>query len=544
MSVPSTTEAAAAPAGSRRQFERHLSAFTLATLSSRILGYLRDAGIAYLFGGGMYTDCYYAAFRIANFLRRTLGEGALSASFVPVLTQERLKGIRPAREFFSSLWTGLAIVTSTIVVLGIWQAHPIVLALTYGFASDPEKLGLTVTLTRLLFPHFFFVTAAALEQGALYVSRRFFLPAVAPAAFSISILGYLGLLWTGWLPLHDRRTQLLGLAMAATLGSALQWLAQMPAIRREGLSPTLRSPAAHPGVRQVLGLMGPSVISVATDQVDTLVDTVFASFLVAGSITAIYNASRLLQLPLALFGISTATVALTHLSEHASKGDLGAYRRTLGDSLRLTAFILFPATAGLIALAGPLVRLLFQHGAFTEEASRLTAGALTFYSLGLVAYGWTKVLVMAHYALKDAVTPVRVGMLKVLLNVVFCLALVSPLKVNGLTLAASMSSWICVSILLWRLHKRIGLEAALAAQIAKSVGASLLLYAGCVLFQHGLHGLRPGCPSWLEAGLTMALALPLYYGLAALFNIQERRLFWSLLGSPTPEEEEEGVSVP
>lgn len=507
-----------------------MSAFTAATLGSRVLGYARDAAIAYFFGGGVYTDCYYAAFRIANFLRRTLGEGAMSASFVPVLTSvTREEGPEAARDFHASLWTGLVLLTGALAALGIVFARPLVLAVTYGFASDPAKLALTVALTRILFPFFVFITAAALAQGALFARRRFFAPALAPTAFSVSILAYLGLLWTGVLPLPGLRERVIGLAVAATAGGLLQWLVQLPGLASEGLLPRPRAPWGPPAVRRVLALLGPSLISVAAEQVDAFVDTLFASFLAAGSITALYNANRLLQLPLALFGISTATVALTHLSEHAGSGDFGEYRRTLADSLGLTSFVLMPATAGLLVLSEPLVRLLFQHGAFTPEASRATAGALRFLAVGLTAYGWMKVLVMAHYALKDAATPVRVGVLKVGLNVVLCLSLVGALGVRGLTLAASLSSWVCAGVLLWHLHRRVGLEARLAASLAKSSAASLALWAACRAWLGLLPRLVSAPPAWLETATTVALALPAYYALASLLDIPERRVVRHLL---------------
>ncbi len=522
--------ASEAPAeGARRQFARHMSAFTLATLSSRILGYVRDAGIAYFFGGGSYTDCYYAAFRIANFLRRTLGEGAMSASFVPVLTSvTREEGDRAAAEFHASLWSGLVLFTAALTSLGIVFARPIVLAMTYGFSSDPGKLALTTLLTRILFPFFVFITAAALAQAALFARRSFFAAALAPTCFSISVLAYLGLLAAGILRPAGMRERVIGLAVAAAAGGLLQWLVLLPGLARQGLLPRPRAPWGHPGVRRVLALLGPSLISVAAEQVDAFVDTLFASFLAAGSITALYNANRLLQLPLALFGISTATVALTHLSDHVASGDVSEYRRTLSDSLALTAFVLLPASAGLLALAGPMVRLLFQHGAFTPEAARTTAGALVFLALGLTAYGWMKVLVMAHYALKDAVTPVRVGVLKVAINVVFCLAFIGALKVRGLTLAASLSSWICSAVLLARLHSRVGLERRLWVSVAKSAGASVLLGLGCLAWLSALHRLG-GTRPWIETTTTIGLAVPVYLLLASLFGIEERRVVRRLL---------------
>lgn len=531
MDAPSSPAAAPAAAeGSRRQFARHMSAFTLATLSSRVLGYARDAAIAYFFGGGAYTDCYYAAFRIANFLRRTLGEGAMTASFVPILTAVgREEGPEAARDFHSSLWSGLVLFTASLTALGILFARPIVLAMTYGFSSDPGKLALTTLLTRILFPFFVFITAAALAQAALFSRRSFFSAALAPTCFSISILAYLGLLRLGVVHPDGMRGKVVGLAVAATAGGLLQWLVLLPGLSRQNIFPRPRAPWAHSGVRRVLGLLGPSLISVAAEQVDALIDTLFASFLAAGSITALYNANRLLQLPLALFGISTATVALTHLSEHASAGDLGEFRRTLSDSLALTAFVLLPASAGLLALSGPLVRLLFQHGAFTAAASRTTAGALTFLALGLTAYGWMKVLVMAHYALKDAATPVRVGVLKVALNVVFCLSFIGALQVRGLTLAASLSSWLCSGILLRHLHKRVGLEGRLWGSVAKSAAASVLLGFGCLAWLSALRRLMPGAHAWLEALTTIGLAVPAYYLLAAAFRIEERRVVRRLL---------------
>lgn len=505
---------------SRLEMARQMSGFSIATLLSRILGYFRDFMIAYTFGGGIWTDAFYAAFRIANFFRRTLGEGAMNASFVPILARQRMESREKAREFFSALWSWLLVLTAAISLLGILTARPLVLAFAYGFTSKPEILSLTVELTRILFPHLLFTAMAALCQGALNVARRFFLPAAAPLSFSISILVYLIGLQMGWISLDSSEAKVRALAYVAVFGGLLQWVVQVPALYRAGLGPRLQLPRRHPEIFQVLALMGPSLISMAADQMDTFVNILCASFLKEGSVTAIYNSSRVMQLPLALFGVAAAAVSLPQLAEKAQLRRLDEFWRILERAISLLGFLLFPAMVGLAVLDLPIVQTLFQHGRFALEHSLLTRDALFFYSFGLVAYSLSKIFVSSFYALKDAATPVKVNLLQVSLNIVLSLLLMGPLGVGGLALAASISAWIGAGSLFFLLKRRIGSHPLREAAVSllKSLGASLGMGAFCLVIR--LWG--PQAP-WACVLVSVAACIPLYYGFAVLLDIPERK---------------------
>ncbi|MBI4051162.1 MAG: murein biosynthesis integral membrane protein MurJ [Elusimicrobia bacterium] len=512
------------------QYAKHIGGFGLATLFSRILGYFRDAMVVAHFGGGSLSDAFYAAFRVANLVRRTMGEGALSASFVPILAKERQKGNQEAQDFFNALWSGIVILSGSVVLLGILIARPLVLLLTYGFTSDPVKFDLTVELTRILFPHLLFVTMAASCQGALNVVRQFFLPALAPVTFSLSLIAYLLLLRGGIFPFYSPHSQIIGLAVSAVVGGLLEWLLLLPFLFKAGFKLALRNPWSHPGVRQVLFLMGPSVLGLMTDQLDVFVEMIFASFLEEGSFTAIYNANRLMQLPLGLFGVATASVALPHLSEKLGKNDMAQYRETLGLSLRLLGFILLPSSIGLMILSLPIIQTLFQHGRFTLHNSLMTHQALFFACLGLLAYGLLKTIVISFYSLKDAITPLKINTLEVALNATLCYVFMGPLRVGGLTLSASLSSWVSVLILLGLLSRKIGgigmrvILLSWAKTVAACTVMALFLWMG-----RGL--LAPLLPPFALVLVLVPVGLSSYLLTTHLLKMEERKIILGVLRS-------------
>lgn len=515
-----TRETASTREKSRLEMARQMSGFSSATMLSRILGYFRDLMIAYTFGGGIWTDAFYAAFRIANFFRRTLGEGAMNASFVPILARQRMESPEKGREFLSALWAWLLVLTVAISLVGIILARPVVLAFAYGFTSKPEILSLTVELTRILFPHLVFTAMAALCQGALNVARRFFLPAAAPLSFSVCILAYLIGLKLGWISLDSPESKVRALAYVAVFGGLLQWVVQIPALYRAGLGPRLELPRRHPEIFQVLALMGPSLISMAVDQLDTFVNILCASFLKEGSVTAIYNSSRVMQLPLALFGVAAAAVSLPQLAEKSQLKRLDEFWQIVERSIGFLGFLLIPAAVGLAVLDLPIVQTLFQHGRFALAHSLLTKDALFFYSFGLLAYSLNKIFVSSFYALKDAATPVKVNLLQVSLNIVLSLLLMGPMGVGGLALAASISAWVGTSLLFILLRRRLGPHplGGAAVSLLKSLGAGLGMGAFCLAVRHW----GPQAP-WACVSLSVAAAIPLYYGLAVLLDIPERK---------------------
>lgn len=510
------------------KFARHVSGFTFATLISRILGYARDAAIVYIFGGGRLSDAFYASFRIANFVRRTLGEGAMSSAFVPVLERKKTEGGEKASEFFSALWSGAFIVSAAAAVTGIIAARPLVGLLSYGFTSDPAQFALVVTLTRIFFPHIIFVTGSALCQGALNVSRKFFIPALAPVSFSVAVIAYIAALHFGLIALDSAKKQIMGLAAAATLGGAAQWLILIPYGKKAGYSFSFRAPWKQEGIREVLLLMGPAILSSAGDQLSVFVDTVCASFLEPGSMTAIYNSTRLMQLPLALFGAATASVALPHLSEKAGLNKMDEYRSTFGLSLRIVGFILVPATIGLAVLSLPVIRTLFEHGKFTRRQSLITHGALFYSALGLTAHGINKVSAIAFYSLKDALTPVKVTLFQVLLDAAVCVTLMGTMGAAGLTLASSISAAVSAAAFLFLLRKKTGrLDLSTTArQYLKFLLAGGIMGFICLALKLSLE-------KALHPAFVVAIVLPAgiisYSLLAILFGIEERFLLWTLL---------------
>lgn len=418
---------------------------------SRILGYVRDALVAATFGGGHETDAFYAAFKIPNLFRRFLGEGSLTAAFVPVFSETlEKKGKEEAKKLFSSLLSGLLIVLFLIVALGILFAAPITQLVSWGFTRDPEKFALTVELTRLTFPFLLIICVAALVTAVLNSCGKFFTPALAPSGLSIGEIAFI-LLFASLFesPIH-------GLAISAIVGVGIHLFWQLPGLLKEGYSLKLSKPFSHPEVKTVFVLMLPTLLGLCADQVNSFVDQLCASFLREGSVTALYNANRVMQLPLALFGIAVASVSLPALSKSAGQENIHEFKSLLSFSLRIANFVLIPSVIGLVVLGYPIVQTLFQHGKFTEDYSRLTFWALLPYSLGLPAYSAIKILASAFYAKKNTKTPVKVALWAMGLHVVMNLILMWPLGVAGLALATAASAWFQAILLFFYLRKDLG----------------------------------------------------------------------------------------
>ncbi len=422
-----------------------------ATLVSRVLGYARDALVAYMFGGGMLTDAFYAAFRIPNLFRRLLGEGSLTAAFVPVFTDRLTQSKEKAVECFRVIFTLLFTLLAALVVLGIFFAPALTHLIAWGFKVDPDKFALTVDLTRTMFPFLLFVCLAALASGALNSLGHFFLPSLAPAMLSVAEIGFVLLLASRF------ENALYGLAVSAVAGGMLHFGILVPLLFREGLAPRWRWDLKHPDVGRVGKAVLPALWGLSVDQINAFLDTICASFLVHGSVTALYNSNRLMQFPLALFGIAMSTAALPALSASAARQDWSGLKQTLNLSLRLILFTVLPAMAGLIVLGIPSVELLFEHGRFTHRETLLTNQALVAYCLGLPAFSTVKVLAGAFYSLKDTRTPVRVASWCLLINMAGNLAFMWRWGVGGLAFATSLASVANAAVLLHMLRKRLGL---------------------------------------------------------------------------------------
>lgn len=451
-----TENANEAASGGRDGFSRGLAGLTAASLLTKALGYVRDALLVAVFGAGALADAYYAAFRLVNVFRRTAGEGALNAVFIPRLEQEKVKGPERAAAFFSASWTAVFAFSALLAAAGVLFREQFALLTAWGFRSDPEKFALTALLAAVLMPHLLFVNASALFTAALNSARRFFLPALAPAAFSLAVIAVLLAFRAGHFPALDGRQRIIILAAAASASGLVQALLLLPQLLSAGYGLRFSNPLKDLTAGPALLAAAPAAVTLAQDQVSLLIGTFFASFLPAGSITAIYNAARLAQFPVSLFAASAATLTLPDLSGRHAAGDLDGFRRHLKDAMAASWLVLLPAAAGVLATALPVCRALFEHGNFTREAASVTADALAWLAVGLPAYGVNKIGASALYALGRQRAPLAIITGQLLLNAALCAALMRPLGAGGLMLATSLSSWAAALAFLYELKRLSG----------------------------------------------------------------------------------------
>lgn len=490
-----------------------------ATFISRILGYVRDAVIAAYFGAGTYADVFFIAYRIPNFFRRLVGEGALTISFIPVFTEElTLKSRERARVLASRAFTFFTIILAALTIAGIIFSQQIVEITAPGFANIPNKLATTISLTRWMFPFLFFICLVALGMGVLNSLRHFAAPALSPVWFNLSMIGSTIFL----IPFF--KEPVYALAFGVVFGGALQFLYQLPYLKRYDMFPGLDFNFKDPAIKKIVLLMLPAALATGVDQINILIISRFASGLKEGSISYLYYADRIVELPMGVFVIAVATAVLPSMSVYAVKEDWAGFKESLSFAIRLVTFITIPATVGLIALGTPIVAMLFQRGAFDHEATRGTVYALWFFSIGLAAFGGRRIMVSAFYSLKDTLTPVIVGCVAVIANIIFCYLLIGPLKHGGLALAASFSSIVNLLLLFLILRKRLHgiggrkiLNSAMKV-IASSVPMGVGVYAISLLVD------------WSVGGVTAAKVFVLV--LAITFGVLCYLLSARLLRSP------------
>lgn len=433
-----------------------MGTISLFTLVSRIMGFVRDMVIAHGFGAGMGTDAFFIAFKLPNFLRRLFAEGAFSTAFVPVFSDYLARGDMAAtREAAQAVFTVLTVGLLLVVAMGQLFMPGVIYMVAPGFADDPDKLQLTIELTRITFPYILFISLVALAGGILNSFQRFALPAMTPVWLNVTlIIGALVL--APHLP-HPT----MGLAVGVFLGGVIQLTLLLPALSRLGLPfrfrwKTLSRRGWHPAVQRILTLMGPSILGVSVAQINLLLDLLIASWLPVGSISYLYYADRLVEFPLGLIGIAMGTAILPAFSAKAARHDMDGLRHDLDFALRVMVFINLPATVGLVVLREPILGMLFERGAFTAETTRLTAQALLAYGLGLMAFSAIKVAAPLFYALKDTRTPVRIAILCMMTNVALSLLLMGPLQHAGLALATSIAAFLNAGLLFYHLRTKIG----------------------------------------------------------------------------------------
>ncbi len=459
---------------------KSIGSVTAATLLSRILGYLRDMVVASRFGNGAAADTFYLAFRIPNLLRDLLGEGSLSSGFIPVFTECLVKkGQKEAAALYSACLGLLLLVLSGVTLLGMTFAPVIVRLIAWGWWDKPEQMAQAVKLTRIMFPFIAFISLSALAMGVLNSMQVFFVPAVAPMMVSIFEIGAVFLL----VPLMHGSIE--GLAWGVLLGGLFQFVWQVPTLVKNGfLHKVVLS--ITPEIRKIGLLIVPVAFGSGVRQINVLVDQVCASFLADGSIMALYYANRLYQLPLALFGLSIATVALPNMSQAVAEKNMDGLKNTLSLSLRMMILAMVPSTVGLIVLGQPLIRILFQHGQFTAYGTNLTNLALAFFSLGLVFFAGARIVASAFYAMQDTKTPVKVAIMAMILNALLNIILMRYLQVGGLALATTLASAVNMIVLTYLLRRRLGPLGArrIWQSSEKVILASLVMGLVCFWLRH------------------------------------------------------------
>lgn len=476
---------------------RALATVSSFTLLSRILGFVRDFFIARVFGAGLATDAFFVAFRIPNLLRRLFGEGAFSQAFVPILSEYRNKqSADDTRALVDCVSTALFLALLVTAALGMAAAPVIVYITAPGFAGEPEKFALTTLMLRITFPYIVFISLVALAAGVLNTWSRFSVPAFTPVLLNVSFIAAAGFFAERFDP------PVLALAWAVFVGGALQLLLQIPFLARVGMLPRWRLNFAHPGVRRVLGLMAPALFGVSVSQVSLLINTIFASFLVTGSVSWLYYADRLMEFPAGVLGVALGTILLPSLSRHHAGGAAEEYSRLLDWGLRLTLLLALPAAAALAVLAMPLIATLFHYGRFSADDAWMTRQALIAYSLGLVGMILVKILAPGFYARQNVITPVKIGLVTLAATQAMNLAFIVPLKHAGLALAIGIGA--CLNALLLYLYLRK--EKIYAPQagwplFAGKVAVATAVMAAALWFAMGTSA------GWLRAGWQWKVAM-------------------------------------
>ena len=455
-----------------------------ATLTSRILGLVRDQVLAYLFGAGNAMDAFNVAYRIPNLMRDLFAEGAMSAAFVPTFTRRlTLQGKAAAWQVGNQLVNALLIITGALVLIGIVFAEPLARLLAGSYADVPGKFELTVFLTRILLPFLTLVAIAAAVMGMLNSLNRFFAPALSPAMFNVGIIASAVLL----VPLMPRfgLHPITAVAIGALVGGVGQIVLQLPSLYREGYRYRLEFDPADPGLREILGLIGPGTIAGAAVQINLLVNMVLATGEGTGAVSWLGYAFRVMYLPIGIFGVAIATATLPAVSRHAAQDSTEGIRKTISNALRMMLVLNVPALVGLIVLAEPIVALIFERGSFLPSDTTSTTAALVFYAPGLVGYSAVRIAVPCFYAMRNSLTPMVVSIGAVILNIVLNLSLVRVMGFRGLALGTSIAALANALVLLVLLHRRLGgLEIGRIFETGAKIVVAATLMGGAVWAAH------------------------------------------------------------
>ncbi|CAM7569520.1 MAG: murein biosynthesis integral membrane protein MurJ [Enterobacteriaceae bacterium] len=428
---------------------KSLAAVSSMTMFSRVLGFARDAIVARVFGAGMATDAFFVAFKLPNLLRRIFAEGAFSQAFVPILAEYKSKQGEEATRVFVAYVSGLLTLALAIVtVAGMLAAPWVILVTAPGFADTADKFALTSQLLQITFPYILLISLASLAGAILNTWNRFSVPAFAPTFLNISMIGFA---LFGAPYFHP---PVLALAWAVTVGGILQLVYQLPHLKKIGMLVLPRISFRDAGAMRVMKQMGPAILGVSVSQISLIINTIFASFLVSGSVSWMYYADRLMEFPSGVLGVALGTILLPSLSRSFASGNHDEYCRLMDWGLRLCFLLALPSAVALGILAKPLTVSLFQYGKFTPFDAQMTQRALIAYSVGLMGLIVVKVLAPGFYSRQDIKTPVRIAIVTLVMTQLMNLAFIGPLKHAGLSLSIGLAACLNASLLYWQLRKQ------------------------------------------------------------------------------------------
>ncbi len=407
------------------------------TLVNRILGFVRTVLMANVLGVGIVTDAFFIAFKVAEFFRRFFAEGTFNAAFVPLYIENLKTGGRiAARRFSGEVAVVFGGVFLAVTVGAIVSMPALMTVVAAGFADEPERFAITVELTRIAFPYFLFMVLVAMLGGMLNAVDRFVATAAAPLSLNVVLISVLVALGAGvmWSPGH-------ALAWGLTAAGLGHFLAVACACKRADILFSLPRPRLTPGVRRLATLMTPALIGSGVVQINLVVDVILASSLKEGSISYLYYADRVYQLPLAVIGIAVGTALLPLLTRQLQTGELDAAQDSQNRAIEVGLALTLPATAALLVIAGPITVVLFQRGAFDSAAMEATAAALAAYAAGLPAYVLIRTLTPGYFARQDTRTPLNVAAATMVVNVALAVALMQALAHVGIALATALAAW-------------------------------------------------------------------------------------------------------
>ncbi len=487
------------------------------TLLSRILGFLRDILIAWVLGAGGVADAFFVAFKLPNLFRRLFAEGAFNAAFVPQFAGlHEAEGGDQARLFAERALAVLLWFLLVFVIL-FEMAMPLVMrGFAPGFVDDPEQFARTVELTRITFPYLLLISLVSLMAGVLNSLDRFAAAAATPILLNLSLIG--AVLWlTPYVATAGH-----ALAWGVAVAGIAQFLWLLIACVRAGMPLALRLPRLTPAVRTMLVRVLPGAIGAGVYQINLVIDMVIASLLATGSISYLFFADRINQLPLGVVGVAVGTALLPRISRQLRAGDETGAHQSQNRALEFSMFLTLPAALALIAIPVPIVSTLFERGAFGPEATAATAPALAIYAAGLPAYVLIKGLTPGFFARQDTVMPVKIAAVALVVNLVLNLALMGPLQHLGIATATALSAWLNAGTLAWVLRRRGHLR--LDDRFKSRVGRAL---AASVVMALALGAAAIAVAPWIDAGGFLRITglvglviggLLLYGGLALLFR--------------------------